>query len=317
MKHLQRLRFLATGALLVTSLVACAGPASPATPTSAATSVATVAPIATPTPAALTADALKNAAYQGIYEGQTVQLTDGKYEGKSSVEGGASRPTVTFTGDPAFGDLNGDGVTDAVVTLVESSGGSGSFFYLAAVINRNGSPENVVTKFLGDRVKIESIIIEGGEITVRMLTQGPKDPMCCPSQKATVKFRLEGNQLVTVLGLEETGWKLVSYGDPTNPKTVLPGKDITIVFNGAEGRVNGSAGCNLYFGGFKIEGQKLSFSALGSTKMACEEGLMNQEQVYLTALGAAERYEIDGSQLRIFYASGQVLVFAGVESGKQ
>ena len=43
--------------------------------------------------------------------------------------------------DLAFGDLNGDGVEDAVVVLVTNPGGTGRFYDLAPVLNQNGTPK--------------------------------------------------------------------------------------------------------------------------------------------------------------------------------
>ena len=58
-----------------------------------------------PMASALSPEQLKNAMYQGIYD-EPVQLSDGRYEGKPFVEGGASRPTVTFVDElSASGDL--------------------------------------------------------------------------------------------------------------------------------------------------------------------------------------------------------------------
>jgi hypothetical protein len=145
----------------------------------------------------LTLDALKNAEYQGIYA-ETVKLTDGSYEGEPFVEGGASRPTVTFIEPYALGDLDGDGVDDVAVFLIESSGGSGAFRYLAAVLNQDGKPVNVATQFIGDREQLQSITIEGGKITVNMVVHGPDDPMCCPSQETTQEYQLQGEQLVQI-----------------------------------------------------------------------------------------------------------------------
>ncbi|MFN2241816.1 MAG: hypothetical protein ACK2U2_05975 [Anaerolineae bacterium] len=144
--------------------------------------------------APLTAESLKNAEYQGIYP-QPIELSDGQYEGEPFVEGAASRPTVTFMEPYALGDLDGDGVEDAAVLLVESSGGSGSFVYLAAVLNRDGTPQNTATTLLGDRTQVEGLTIESGQIGLKVLTHGPDDPMCCPSQESEETYVLEGGQL--------------------------------------------------------------------------------------------------------------------------
>jgi hypothetical protein len=145
--------------------------------------------------APLTEEMLKNAEYQGIYQ-QPVQLVAGAYEGEPFVEGGASRPTVTFMEPTAFGDLNGDGVDDAAALLVESSGGSGSFVYLAAVLNQEGSPKNVATQLLGDRAQVQALTIADGRIRVTVVTHAPDDPMCCPTQEEEQTYELQGNALV-------------------------------------------------------------------------------------------------------------------------
>jgi len=64
------------------------------------------------------------------------------------------------------------------------------------VLNSNGSPINVSTLSLGDRVIVEGGAVAGGLITLNMRVQGPSDPMCCPSQAVTWTFRLDAGQLV-------------------------------------------------------------------------------------------------------------------------
>jgi heat shock protein HslJ len=175
--------------LLIAMLALSACGALPATPTP-------LPPPPTPTPTPLPeldVTTLKNAAYAGIYPDQAVELTDGVYEGEPFVEGGASRPTVTFIEPYAFGDLNGDGLDDAAVLLAENSGGSGSFVYLAAVVNEDGQPANVATELLGDRARVQSLTIADGTLTVDMVTHGPNDPMCCPSLKALNTYELQGD----------------------------------------------------------------------------------------------------------------------------
>lgn len=151
-----------------------------------------------PVPIALLADALKNTTFVGVLD-TPVTLNGGLFEGEPFGEGAASRPVVSLVPDLVdYGDLNGDGQSDAVVFLVSNSGGSGTFTYLAIVAADGEKPVNLATTLLGDRIQVQSVELEGDQITVQMLAQGPDDPMCCPTQQVTKVFRLEGDQLVEV-----------------------------------------------------------------------------------------------------------------------
>jgi heat shock protein HslJ len=57
------------------------------------------------------------------------------------------------------------------------------------------------------------------------------------------------------------------------------------------GKIAGNGSCNRFFGSAEINGDAIKLSALGSTRMACPEAVMNQESKYLEALQAAERFE--------------------------
>ncbi len=104
---------------------------------------------------------------------------------------------MTLLPEPvSYGDLDGDGQTDTAVLLAANTGGSGTFIYLAAVALRDGRPVNPATTLLGDRVQVKSLSIDNGQIAVTLLTQGPDDPQCCPSQEVTRTFRLSGDQLI-------------------------------------------------------------------------------------------------------------------------
>lgn len=110
--------------------------------------------------------------------------------------------------------------------------------------------------------------------------------------------------------LEGKKWLLTSYGDPDSPQAVIEDTRVTAEFS--EGEVAGTAGCNNYFGSYEIKGESLTFGAVASTEMWCEdpEGVMDQETEYLRSLGAAERYQVKDGKLQIFYTGGQVLTFA-------
>jgi len=109
--------------------------------------------------------------------------------------------------------------------------------------------------------------------------------------------------------LEGTAWELESYGAPDNLKDVLKDTEITINFIGTEGRIEGSAGCNSYGGGYEVDEDKLFIPGpLMSTAMACPEPIMNQEVEYLAILQNAESYTIDDDRLQIG-GGDKVLVF--------
>jgi hypothetical protein len=150
--------------------------------------------VATSLPFPLTEQALNNLEYYGIYD-QAVKLSAGEYTGPPFVEGGASRPVVSLQ-TLAIGDLDQDGLSDAVVVLAENSGGSGTFIYLAAVRNENGVPVNTSTILLGDRVKVQSLRVVDGQIVVTALTHAPEDPLCCPTQQAEETYLLNNGQLI-------------------------------------------------------------------------------------------------------------------------
>ena len=111
--------------------------------------------------------------------------------------------------------------------------------------------------------------------------------------------------------LENTTWVLESYGKQTELSPILEGTKITAAFNIDEGKVNGSAGCNNYFSGYIVNGNKLSISDVGTTMMFCDEtdGIMDQEKQYITLLQEAKSFQIKNNQLWIFSSGDQVLVF--------
>ena len=116
--------------------------------------------------------------------------------------------------------------------------------------------------------------------------------------------------------LDDTSWLLRSHGTQAAPQSPLDDSLITAEFDGAEARLTGSAGCNSYFTSYAVDGNGLTFSALAWTERACldSEGVMDQEQTYLTALGSVDRFEVVDTKLRLFY-SGGVLVFEALEDG--
>jgi len=132
----------------------------------------------------------------GPFDGVMVHLTGGKWQGDPYVGGGAERPAVTLVeAHYAAGDLDGDGVDEAVVPLLYTSGGTGGFRYLAVASRTpTGVRQRALTE-LGDRIQIRSLTIDAGRIRLETVEHGPEDPMCCPTLAAVHELRLDGGQL--------------------------------------------------------------------------------------------------------------------------
>ena len=108
---------------------------------------------------------------------------------------------------------------------------------------------------------------------------------------------------------EDTTWVLESYGEPDDLNTVLEDTEITIEFISAEEKMEGSAGCNAYFGGYEVDEEKLTIRPpIGSTVMACPEPVMNQEREYLSILQVAESFQLQDGKLQI-NCGAQILVY--------
>jgi dipeptidyl aminopeptidase/acylaminoacyl peptidase len=144
--------------------------------------------------AALTLDTLKNLEYRvTASEGAPVKLVDGKYEKNEPVE---ERFYVIATDSVGFGDFDGDGTKDAAIVVVSNTGGTGVFVDVVLVRSVEGLPVASRGAFLGDRVKVNTIHVERGNVVVDLIQQGPNDPMCCPTQHATRRFSFDGGRLI-------------------------------------------------------------------------------------------------------------------------
>jgi heat shock protein HslJ len=111
--------------------------------------------------------------------------------------------------------------------------------------------------------------------------------------------------------LAGTTWRLESLGATGAPRPALSTVEVTLLFSD-DGRVSGKAGCNSYFGQYaSTTDGDLSVSALGSTKMFCNEpGVMQQEQDFLAALAHAQRYKVINGRLTITGGNSELVLAA-------
>lgn len=144
-------------------------------------------PTESPTDIAATA---REAAYPMDHLGAgTIQLVGGAY---SDTSAGLS----VRLEKSAVGDIDGDGKSDAAVVLASTTGGSGTFIDLYSVIDREAGAVSRGPASLGDRVKVDSLRVEDRAIRLFLVTHGPDDPLCCPTQKSVETFVLHADTLM-------------------------------------------------------------------------------------------------------------------------
>ena len=141
-------------------------------------------------------------------------------------------------------------------------------------------------------------------------------------QQAT-KYEISGDQLTLFdkngvklliykkqVSIPITGtWNLFNYNNGKDAiQSVITGSKTTAVF-GADWKLSGSGGCNQYSAEYTTTASKgITITQPISTKMACENNLMQQETQYLSLLPTAAKYEISGDQLTLFNSTGTKLL---------
>lgn len=232
-----------------------------------------------------------------------VQLVNGEYR-EQAAPGSATETVVKLTDTITLGEL--DGKDAAAVILITDPGGSGTFYDLALLVKDPQGWINQDIAFLGDRVKIHSLAIKNNEIVVDMTTQGPGDPMCCPTRQAVHQFVLRDNRLVKT-GEEVRGkadqslidtlwrWQQTLYNNDT--RSIPPTPENYTLKLLPDGKVSIRADCNLGGGTYRLDGSRISIEITHTTMAACPPESL--EQTYIRDLNGAAIYSLKADVLCI------------------
>lgn len=153
-------------------------------------------PVVTPKPSQpaassnlpLTVEKLKNSEYFFLAKG-SIKLANGKY-----VDKGTQR-TISLDDVVAYGDLNKDGVKDAVGSLRITIPNSGDVTYLVTMINEQGNPKNISAEFVGPQVRVKAITIKpNATIEAKIQQFRPGDPACCPSLELLRTYKIRDSK---------------------------------------------------------------------------------------------------------------------------
>jgi putative lipoprotein len=115
------------------------------------------------------------------------------------------------------------------------------------------------------------------------------------------------------LKLAGTRWRVEGIGGVA----VVSGSEPEITFTD-DGQINGTTGCNRFFGGYTQDGAAVTFTGTGMTKMAClGDGLMAQESAFAAILSGAGKVSVDGlGRLTVMGEDGVGFVAAPALSAK-
>ena len=112
------------------------------------------------------------------------------------------------------------------------------------------------------------------------------------------------NKQPTPVTLEESSWLVAGIVNFNGKITREP----IITMNPKLNEVNGSTGCNRFFGKVLVEQANITFQSIGTTRMACDDGGL--EIAFLESLKNATTYKISNNVLMLEDAQGTILLKA-------
>jgi len=131
-----------------------------------------------------------------VIERDRVALLGGRAE-REAAPGSATKIVTTLGEQRATGDIDGDARPDSVVLLVNQPGGSGTFFYLAVLLNTASGASATPAILLGDRIKPTALRIDGSTIVVEFLDRPQGQPLTAsPTVPTTRRFAVQAATLV-------------------------------------------------------------------------------------------------------------------------
>ncbi len=146
-------------------------------------------------------------------------------------------------------------------------------------------PSPVSDRILKDWSYVRSYVLKDGRLFVSLMADG-----------GIYEFEPLGRQASATTRaappLEGTYWKLIRLGD-VSVAAPSSKREPHLTLDAQARRVTGSGGCNRVTGSYEVNGDRLSFSRMARTKMACVDGMENETD-FLKALEQAKTWRIDG-----------------------
>jgi heat shock protein HslJ len=252
---------------------------------------------------------------------------------------------TNYFGNEVSGDLDGDGILDRAFIITEETGGSGTFYYLTALLKTDKKEVSAGKIFLGDRIAPQTTSFENGIITVNFADRKPTDSfVTAPSVGRSLKiaYNRETGQIVDINTTTSTSspaigtstsntssnstvnqtpkpdltklkitdhpwtWTKTVYNNDT---TVTPrAKDAFVITFMQDGRFSAKTDCNGVGGEYLITENKIVLEKMMSTLMYCDQ---SQESEFTNMLGEVDNFmftQYGELVLGIKYDSGSMIL---------
>lgn len=101
-------------------------------------------------------------------------------------------------------------------------------------------------------------------------------------------------------------WKLVSYGDASNPTPAVADVETSINFN--NGKFGGTVGCNTFGADYTSEGGNIHIGSVVSTMMFCDSTSVQESAVLGIVSDKTLNVSINGNQLTLTTENGTSVI---------
>ncbi len=106
-------------------------------------------------------------------------------------------------------------------------------------------------------------------------------------------------------------WKLLEMdGERVEVTEAFKGEP-HIILSLQTNKIHGSGGCNRFGGTYTLDGDKLTFGGIASTKIYCEEA-MQVEEPFIRGLSTANGYRVNGDAMWLLRDGKPVMKFEAV-----
>ena len=220
-----------------------------------------------------------------IINQQPVTLVNGISE-IETAPGSASKVVTKYFGNGVTADLNGDGELDEAFLITQSTGGSGTFFYVVALVSSPNGKIGTHAVLLGDRIAPQNLTMgENKIVIVNYVDRKPGesfsvqpsvgkslhlklDPVLLQFGEVEQNFEGEANPSTMKLDMKTWKWEKTVYEDG---RTITPKRadKFSLTFEGDKVKIG--TDCNQSGGTYKVTGKDMiSITDIFATEMFCE-----------------------------------------------